>query len=296
MQPAIELRGIGLGLVGHAQGAGRAGFLEEPEVGPSTGSGNVTSGDEQNPCPGAVVFLVLTGGAMGLFGWVRGRDGVVDEGHAGAEDFEAVVGDCNNRGFESDFTGTAVEEERRFGAERITHVLRGRRRELSKAIGAGGGDWQIGGSEESERDGVTGDAQAHRGQSGGGFVGNNWFLGDDERQWAGPIFTRESVGFVGPVGGEFAGLLDGSNVDDERTCGRALLQSVDLANGLSIERIGAQAVDRLGWKDDQASIANDFRGFLDLSGIEHTVRSIVADCETFAKRAEFQLEYGGKEE
>ena len=176
---------------------------------------------------------------MALLGGLRGGNGVVDEGHAGAENFEAMFGDRDNRRFEADLAGTAVEKKRRFVAKGVADVLGRGGGEVGEAIGAGSGDWQLSCAKKREGDGVTGDAEAHGGQAGGDLVGDDGFLGQDESEWPRPVFACQAVGFVGPIGGEFARLFDGSQVNDERARGGALLQRVDFADRPGIERICA---------------------------------------------------------
>ena len=274
MKATIELRGVGLRLIGHTEGAGGLGLVREPEISTATGFREMALGDKQNASAGAVVFLMLSGGAVGAFGGFGCSDGVFDEGHAGAKNFEAVCGDGNDGGFEADFAGPTVEKKGSLLTEGVADVLRGGGGEVGEAIGAGSGDREIGGAKKGEGNGVAGDAQANGREASGDFVGNDGLFGDDKGKGAGPILVGETVGYIGPVGGKFAGLINGSDVDDKGAGGRTLFERVDLADGGGIESVGAEAVDGFGGEDHESAGTKDFRGFLNEGGIRHGVNPL----------------------
>jgi len=269
VKSSVKLGGVGLGLIGHAEGTIRFGLVRKPEVRAAAGLRDMALRNKQDAGAGAVMFFVLAGGPVGLPGGLGDGDRIVDEGHAGAKDFESIRGDRDDGGFEADFAGATVEEKRSFSAEGVSNVLRGGGREVREAIRAGSGDREIGGAQESKSNRMTGDAQADRGQAGGDFVGDDALLGDDEGKRAGPVFAGEAVGFRGPVGGEFAGLLDGSDVDDKRASGRALLQGIDFADGGRIKGVGTEAVDGFCGKYDESTGTKNFCCLLDFVRIRH---------------------------
>jgi len=76
------------------------------------------------------------------------------------------------------------------------------------------------------------------------------------------------------VRGKFAGLIDGSDVDDEWAGCGTLLEREDFADGGGIEGVGAEAVDGFGGEDDKSTGTKDFRGFLNVGGIRHGVNPL----------------------
>ena len=57
-------------------------------------------------------------------------------------------------------------------------------------------------------------------------------------------------------------LLEGVNVNDEGVCQRSFLRSENGLAGLSVEGVGPQAVDGLGWEGHQLSFSEEFGGLL----------------------------------
>ena len=70
------------------------------------------------------------------------------------------------------------------------------------------------------------------------------------------------VGAFRPLGGQRAGLSFARYVNDERVAGRAALRLKDTRRRQRIQRIGAEAIDRLGGKSHQlAALQQLRRGF-----------------------------------
>jgi hypothetical protein len=207
-------------------------------------------------------------GALGRF---RNKDSVFDESHTGTQNLEPVWSDRDDSGFQAHLAGAAVEKKRSFIAKCVADVLGCGGREMSETIGAGCGDGKIRGSKKGEGNRMAGDTEADRGEASGHLVGNDGLLWDDESKRAGPVFAGEAAGFVGPVGSEFASLLNGMNVNDERAGRGALLQCIDFADGDRVEGVGAEAVDSFCGENDEATGTKDFGSFLNFDGIRHDV-------------------------
>jgi hypothetical protein len=175
--------------------------------------------DQQHPRARTVVLVVLTRRTLRdvLFrrlGCWRASDwcGIVDQRHAGAKDFQAVLGHRDDRGFEANFTRSAIEQKGRVVAKGFADMRCRGGGKLREAIGTGRCNGHVSFTQKGQRHGMSRHAQAYGGESGCDFIGNSGLFRHDDGEGPGPKLACQALRVFGPFGGKFAGLLDTENV------------------------------------------------------------------------------------
>jgi hypothetical protein len=136
-------------------------------------------------------------------------------------------------------------------AQRLADVFGGGGRKPGERIGAGRGDGHAGRANQRQRQRMGRHAQPDGRQAGRHDIGNRRLLRQDQRQGPGPVAARQRSAASGHSS------TRPRAISIESTCtmsglwrGRPFHRE-DARHGRGIERIGAQAVDRLGGKRDQ---------------------------------------------
>ncbi len=177
---------------------------------------------------------------------------------AGPQDHRRVRGQGQDRGFQTDAAGAAVEHEVDGAAELSHHVL---------------GPGSARGPDQRARRRVAGDAHADRLEARGHEVGHRGLPRQDEGERPGPeaLGERRDARIRRPRRVRETShpdhVLGAGHVDDERVERRAGLHREHAGDGPGVERIGPQAVDGLGGEGDQASRAEEAGRLLDGVGI-----------------------------
>ncbi len=172
----------------------------------------------------------------GCGGELRGGDGT------GAVEEHGGLGGIEDGGFDADRGGAGVEDSVDPGVEVGEDVGGGCGAGVAEEIGAGGGDGQAGGEEQSVRDGVGGDADADQFPACGDGVGDGGQTRKEQGERAGPEGLGERPDARPELGGEVrnrAKLLCGSEMHDDRIPGRTLLGSKDAGDGVRGEGVGS---------------------------------------------------------
>jgi hypothetical protein len=219
----------------------------------------------------AVVAPMLAGGLLrragGCFGGEENRaDDIFDlfpGDDSGAEEQGLRAGEGKDGAFDSDFTGSAIEDEGDGRPEGVADMSGGCGGEAGEGVRAGRGDGEAGLAEQGEGDGMTGHAETHGGQAGGDAIADRGTFGDDEGKGAGPEAAGELFGCGGPEEGERAGHGQIGDVDDEGTGRRAALGGEDELDGGGVEGVGAEAVDGFGGEGDELAGAEEGDGLRD---------------------------------
>src|SRR5690606_12551137 len=118
------------------------------------------------------------GGGSGRMDFESGGAGEIFGGNsAGAEkDGTARIADVENGGFEADFAGAAVENERNAVAEILFDVAHFGWADVAERIGAGSGERNVAGLEEALKNRMTGDADGDGIESSGDDIRNDVFF------------------------------------------------------------------------------------------------------------------------
>ena len=178
----------------------------------------------------------------------------------------------------SDSTVDSMPDARRTAVQRVVGQrfgnVRGRgRREFREAVGAGRGDRHARGANQLERHRVRRHAQADGRQSGGDDVGNF------RAAWGPPASAGRASSGAPAVRRLRASATPASRaISTESTCtisglvrGRPLASKMR-ATASAIERVGAQAVHRLGGKRHQPAGADQLGGALDAPALTPATR------------------------
>src|SRR3977135_2996609 len=86
----------------------------------------------------------------------------------------------------------------------------------------------------------------------------------DQRERTWPEFRRQDPRCRRCLPGPEECIVARSEVNDHRMIGRPAGHAVKERHGLGAGSIGAQAIDRFGWKGDQPAAPEDLRGATDL--------------------------------
>src|ERR1700722_16174138 len=129
-------------------------------------------------------------------------------------------------------------------------MLGSRRGQGFRTVGAWRGDWNSRRSKESKRDGMVGHAKGYRGAAGRHDAGHVRFLRQYQRQRARPEALRKLLRRV--VGlRDMGDLGPGGDVYDNRIAGGSPLCLEYTGDSFSVQSVGPQTVDRLGWEGDK---------------------------------------------
>ena len=185
----------------------------------------------------------------------------VDVDAARAQQHRLVAGERDDRAFDADVAGAAVEDHRDAIAEIVGDVLRGRRRHVAEAIRRRRRDAVPAASanarEQRARDRMRRHAQADAVLAAGDDVVDVRGARQDQRQRPGPERARERARAGSGTSRAHASTSAASaQVDDQRMIGRAALGREDpRARRPRFAGVGAEPVDGLGRKRDELALA-----------------------------------------
>ena len=229
---------------------------------------------------------------------VQGRDGANDGFDVGAGDASGAeknrlrLGERQDSGFDADLAGTSVEDEIDVVAEAAADVLGSGGGKFGEAVGTGSGEGHVGGTDESERDGMGWHAEGDGRKSGGDGVGNRRLLPNDERQRAGPEFSGQTIGSFWPICDQRLCHFDRSYVNDERAEGRATFDGIDSSDGVGVERVGSKSVDGFGRERDETTGAEEGSGVEDLFARGSLGHETILRSEVRGQSAEVKAKAG----
>ncbi len=132
------------------------------------------------------------------------------------------------------------------------------------AVGRGSGDRPPSGAQQHLRHGVGGDADRHRIEPGAGQQ-RQPAIGaarQDQAQRTRPEMRGDVAG-AGVEDGKWLGFGEARNMHDQRVEARPSFGGEDCGDGPLVSRIGAEPIDRLGWKRDEPSLAQQPGGARD---------------------------------
>ena len=147
-------------------------------------------------------------------------------------------------------------------------MRRRRRRHVAGAVCGWRHDWPPEGAQNVLRDGMPGNAHGNAIETGRCQAGDRTAgrFGQHQREGSRPKGLGKRRG-IRIEARERLRRLDIANVRNERIEGRAALGCVKPRHGLAIGCIGAEAVNGLGGKSDEAATVEDARGLADRDGI-----------------------------
>jgi hypothetical protein len=173
----------------------------------------------------------------------------------------------DDRAFDADDAGAAVENHRDLVAQIVLDMVRRRRRHVSEPIGRRRGDTRAERIEQRARDRVLRHPHAHAVLPAGHDIQHLCGARQNqcERTWP------EGVGELARIGGNLARpLLDcfrAAYMDDHRMIGGPALRREDSAYRRAVRCIGAQPVDGLRRKRDEHPVAEQRHGFSQRGGV-----------------------------
>ena len=175
--------------------------------------------------------------------------------HARAQQHGLATRAIDDGGFDADRARPTVEYQQVL-AEFFLHVQGGGRADAAKAVGAGAGQAGAAGCEQGQCHRVRGAAQADRVLPAGRSGCHAGAARQYQRERAGPEGRHQSRGKVWHFAGVVGHLRGAGHMHDQRMLRRPTLGGKNQGYCGIVGRIGTQAVHRLGWKADQAALAN----------------------------------------
>jgi len=100
---------------------------------------------------------------------------------------------------------------------------------------------------------MGGHAKTNEGAAGCDLVGDGEAAGQEQGEGAGPESVHQAVRGRGDGGGECLGHDHSGDVDNHRIPGGAFLGGKDAGDGVAVESMGAEAVDRFCGQSDEAA-------------------------------------------
>jgi len=178
----------------------------------------------------------------------------------GAEQAGRPAGQRDDGRFEAVRGGPGVDNERDAAAQAGEDMLRAGRADPAAGIGGGGGERAAGRLEQVAHRRMGGRADRDRGEAGGDQRGDGGVPAErqDEGQRARPVRVRQLHGLLAEFG-DFNGLPNVQDMDDERVEGRPALGLVDARDRFAIGRVGGEAVDGLGRHRHDATVGDQPR-------------------------------------
>jgi len=181
--------------------------------------------------------------------------------HAGADDPRDGSSQGDDRAFDADSAGSAIKNHVDTRAQTLAYMFRGGRRDFCKPVGAGRGDWDLRGFEQSLGQRVRGNSQTDARKPGGDQIGHAWLFGNDDSQRSWPEPAGEEFRSLGPYEREFTGHPDAGYVHDQGAGERAALGFENPANGRFIESVCTKAINGFGRKSDETPGPKKRSGF-----------------------------------
>ena len=175
----------------------------------------------------------------------------------------------DNRRLDANGASPAIDNTqlRVAGPQVLEYVKRRCGAHVAEGVGAGGRDGDGGGAEERQGDGMVRNADANEAGAASDGGRNVRRGARDNRQWARPQLRAKAGGERGagsillPFGApQLGALCNLGHVADEGVRRWPPLHRVDVAAGLVVQRVGAEAVDGLGGEGDEVPGAEALGG------------------------------------
>ena len=214
--------------------------------------------------------MAKAGGPDHLLGVDLGGDGLIhrqlsqhgDEllrgDAAGAQEPCGLLGQVHDGALHAHPAVTAVHHRIDPALVIVEDVLGGDGGGLAGGIGRGSRHGDTGQPDDLPGGLVVGAADAHGGEAAGGAPGHDVLGGQDHGQGTGPEFFSQQVGAGGDIVGEILHLNGIRHMEDQGVVLGTALGDEDLGNGVFIQTVGTQTVDRLRGDGHQASLTQNF--------------------------------------
>ena len=163
----------------------------------------------------------------------------------------------DDAGFHADLTGAAIQNQRNAPIHIFQHVQRRRRAGTAAPVGARRGNRTACRANQRPRIRVGGQADAHRIQPRAHRVGDAVRFGQNQRHRAGPERLHQLFRSGGDGTHQRRNFLHAGNVGNQRVILWAALRFKNLNDGLGVQRVCAQPIDRLCRKADQFALADE---------------------------------------
>lgn len=183
--------------------------------------------------------------------------------HPWAQNNRSRGAQVENGRFDSDAGGAGVDDEWDFPFETVADMFGTCGREFVGAIGARGGEGKVAEFNDATDERVEREAQPHSISVGGHDVGDHIGARQDKREWPWPKMAGESFCGFRPGGDAAAGHGKGGNMNNDWIVGGPAFGFVDCLNGLRIEGVCREAIDRFRGKGHKTALpeeANGLRG------------------------------------
>jgi len=201
-----------------------------------------------------------------LLGRVRDLDGaeeapqVVRRHRSRPPDHRPLAAQVEHRAFDAEAGATALEHRQVLGGgEVLDHMLRRRRRDVSRAVRARRAHGPSHGVEQRPRHGMHRRAHRDRGHARHRLVGNLGRARQDQGERPRPERRGEPAAATVPPAHQPTRVHRVHHVRDERVVARPPLQRVDLSKRRRIEGARAEPVHRLRRKSRDAAAPNALR-------------------------------------
>ena len=185
---------------------------------------------------------------------------------AGAQQPGPVLGQVHNGGLHPHPAGASVHNGIDFAVVVVAHVLRRGGRGLAGDIGRGSRNGHPRQGNDLPGNVTVRAADGNGIQPGGGALGHNFLHGQHHGQRAGPKFLGQTIGAFGNIVAEPLHFLGLGHVEDQGIVLRATLGLKNFQNGVFVQSVGTQAIDRLRGDCHKTAVSNNggsnFRRFL----------------------------------
>jgi hypothetical protein len=187
---------------------------------------------------------------------------VVGGDGAFAADAPEVAAEFDNRGRHAFLGFAGVHDQGDAVPQLAKNFLSAGARGRARDVGAGAGEGNAKFIDEATGDFVFGPAHGDAPAVGGDFEGEPVRSVNNNRERAGPASFRETVEIIGQFAGENQGLVDGIDENREGTRFEAAFDTKDLVDGVEIDGIGCESVERIGRNGDNRAALQPASGIL----------------------------------
>ena len=167
--------------------------------------------------------------------------------------------------FDTDAAIPAVEDEVDSLAKLFPHVIGRGGTDGTEPVGAGSRDRDAGGVQQFGGEGMVGDADADRVESGRHEVGDDRPFGKDDRERTRPEPIGQCLRVVGKITEKSLERIAFGDVDDEGIEFRSPFRFEDSRDSIRLERIAAESLDDLGRERNEPPATDDFRCLLHIA-------------------------------
>jgi len=171
----------------------------------------------------------------------------------------AAAGQVQHGGFDTDFTGAAIEDHRDVlgqlaAFDMVEDMARIGRADPAGGVGAGRRHRAAGRAQQVESDRMVGNTDRQAVEPGRGQQRDRAVLAarQDQGQRAGPYRGGQPPGALVEID-QAGGLFDGRHMDDQRVEARPALGGEDRGHRPVVGGVAAQAIDGFGGEGDQPS-------------------------------------------